>query len=1328
MRWVSKRFFSPLLVVLVVASSIVIFPGSQLAHASTPSAGSCSNSSGEIICNVENEDLSFSRTSSDNQNTTVVDILAAASVGDSARYESVFVGDDGTVVDALVTVTQIPSGSSDVDAYDDGGSWGQDPIIMFPGTGSLSISVDFVDDSDNSVKMQNLQVVVKDIDRASRVEFAQFTGLTRYTLSSSPGTTLNVSEPSAGTKRFTGTADESVTDQAGWVVVEFPTVSTVGLTGGHSSGSGGGIGFSFEGGTVLTNPATSVDVAAASYTVSFDLDGGSGSAPSAVSGAGELTFPSGAGQSKNGVNIAGWTALSGGSGARVALGGTYTPISDTTFYAVYDGASVGSPSTTSGTVGEAFSSSVSTSGFASSDLTFTIGSGSLPAGLSLNSSTGAITGTPTAAGDQSLTVTATHSAGGSATSSSFTLTMAKGAQSITWSPSTDLTLADSGLALSATRAVGDGTLGYSVVSQGTTGCAVSGSTLTFSSIGSGANGCEVRPTLSATANYNAKNDASTVIFDVTQGTFALSAPSSKVGTSSSSFTNVCTSSCDVSGFAAADEVLVVINESDGSALTGEVKLGSTTGLTQSLTGYQADATQSGLYEIAFEGTPSEVNAALETLQYKSPAGGGDETIQISASLSGATYSTDTGHYYEVVNVGSAVAWEDARCRAKYGDSSAHDDSAGLTQTDDECTNTGSRRTFNGLNGYLANITSLDEHNFLRTKMNDVGWIGGADLDTEGTFQWVDGPEAGQTFFIAGTSTRRTTNTIDGASQFNYFSDGEPNDSSNEDFVEFGFGSNGVGSSWNDCRNACSRPRFVIEYGGDGGTVLKQASNTFDVGAPTAPLQVTGATASAGNGQVALSWTAPGSGGSAITDYVIEQSTDGGSTWSTLSDGTSTATSYTVTGLTNGTSYSFRVSAKNTIGTGTVSSTVSATPAVPAPSGGGGSGGVSSPAPVVVTPTPAQPRIITPPRPTPTPSILLGPVTSPGRGFDPSIGTRATVGGAPSTVTKRALPGGVSVQTGAFQFGMQLTEPQSGGGVDTNTPSNSPEIRVPTGQSTQFTGGGLLPGSQLQVWLPGRTGGDARELARVPVKDDGTFDTELSFTARQSEAPVPIGRQVMQVAGFDENGNQTVVDMTINVSQGPIAPELNREQGVLPDLSVGSSLATSAGFPTPVTVVPFPEEKRVSVGDGSWNLVVDVDSESGVVGGTSEAPVIQVTQDSVASASGDGFMPGTTASVWMFSDPTLMGTVTVGEDGSFTTEFVVDSQFLPVGTHTLQIQGVGGDGFIKAANLGVEVQEPVELTTQSATGLLWWVVGAFVTLMVVFFLVVVVRRRSRRSAN
>ena len=86
--------------------------------------------------------------------------------------------------------------------------------------------------------------------------------------------------------------------------------------------------------------------------------------------------------------------------------------------------------------------------------------------------------------------------------------------------------------------------------------------------------------------------------------------------------------------------------------------------------------------------------------------------------------------------------------------------------------------------------------------------------------------------------------------------------------------------------------------------------------PQPPAAPTGLTATAGNAQVALSWTAPAdNGGSAITDYVVQFSSNGGSTWNTFADGTSTATSATVTGLTNGTAYVFRVAAVNAIGTG-----------------------------------------------------------------------------------------------------------------------------------------------------------------------------------------------------------------------------------------------------------------------------------------------------------------------------------------------------------------------------------------------------------------------------
>ena len=94
---------------------------------------------------------------------------------------------------------------------------------------------------------------------------------------------------------------------------------------------------------------------------------------------------------------------------------------------------------------------------------------------------------------------------------------------------------------------------------------------------------------------------------------------------------------------------------------------------------------------------------------------------------------------------------------------------------------------------------------------------------------------------------------------------------------------------------------------------------------------------------------------------------------------------------------------------------------------------------------------------------------------------------------------------------------------------------------------MLPGSSLRVWLPGMTGEGPKELARIPVRTDGTFDSELSFTARQSETPIPIGRQVMQVTGFDEDGNQTVVDMVVNIGQGAPAPQPHRTVNELPDL-------------------------------------------------------------------------------------------------------------------------------------------------------------------------------------
>ena len=85
--------------------------------------------------------------------------------------------------------------------------------------------------------------------------------------------------------------------------------------------------------------------------------------------------------------------------------------------------------------------------------------------------------------------------------------------------------------------------------------------------------------------------------------------------------------------------------------------------------------------------------------------------------------------------------------------------------------------------------------------------------------------------------------------------------------------------------------------------------------PGAPTSLS-ATAS-GSTQINLSWTAPASdGGSSITGYKIEVSSDGGSSWSDhVADTTSATTTYPHTGLSAGTTRHYRVSAINTNGAG-----------------------------------------------------------------------------------------------------------------------------------------------------------------------------------------------------------------------------------------------------------------------------------------------------------------------------------------------------------------------------------------------------------------------------
>ena len=108
-----------------------------------------------------------------------------------------------------------------------------------------------------------------------------------------------------------------------------------------------------------------------------------------------------------------------------------------------------------------------------------------------------------------------------------------------------------------------------------------------------------------------------------------------------------------------------------------------------------------------------------------------------------------------------------------------------------------------------------------------------------------------------------------------------------------------------------------------GDSITASTSATTVALPGTPTSVT---ATAGQGSATITWTAPtNDGGSAITGYTVTAVPIG-----TCTPNPATAATCTVSGLVNGTTYTFSVTATNAAGNSAPSATTSATPVAPPP--------------------------------------------------------------------------------------------------------------------------------------------------------------------------------------------------------------------------------------------------------------------------------------------------------------------------------------------------------------------------------------------------------------
>ncbi len=185
-------------------------------------------------------------------------------------------------------------------------------------------------------------------------------------------------------------------------------------------------------------------------------------------------------------------------------------------------------------------------------------------------------------------------------------------------------------------------------------------------------------------------------------------------------------------------------------------------------------------ELLFSGTQDQVNTALASVRLTTPAPAkkvtkpGVATTPVTIKGMATEYRADltyfpkTQHFYKYVPIGKCVVDSDSGCSTAEQTARNPDTAKAAAEASTEL----------GQTGYLASITSAEENAFVSEKIFGATAviIGGRDAGSEGTWQWIGGPDNGSVFW-KGCAAKPNKSGITPGSAVGYanWSTGEPND-------------------------------------------------------------------------------------------------------------------------------------------------------------------------------------------------------------------------------------------------------------------------------------------------------------------------------------------------------------------------------------------------------------------------------------------------------------------------------------------------------------------------------------------------------------------------